>query len=280
MLPFMLNHMTERWAYLRRVRESPGFDEDNTDSKEVLEDVVLRVTAREYLDTLRAVLTSSGGAQPGQGEESLESGGADKAVTGLGDAVLASPALSHPLTLTILAGLAWPDSPSSTKAAALVDLVLPRMLELNTIQADDAAGLMMSVLQAFQEMGHHEANNIALTHTALFCYERLRPRFESVMHVLAKVPNCQQEDIVKFDAKIISAAQNASNKTGEKAKKDMFKKIVGSLAGKETARLFQKEIVIKNLPNMAPTKVKAKTPSLDEQTERNGQDTGIASLFA
>ena len=73
------------------------------------------------------------------------------------------------------------------------------MLELNTIQADDAAGLMMSVLQvlnglkytkkknkeetlkcfsvqAFQEMGHHEANNIALTHTALFCYERLRPR--------------------------------------------------------------------------------------------------------
>ena len=62
----------------RRVRESPGFDEDNTDSKEVLEDVVLRVTAREYLDTLRAVLTS-GGAQPG-GEESLESGGADKVV--------------------------------------------------------------------------------------------------------------------------------------------------------------------------------------------------------
>ena len=38
-----------------------------------------------------------------------------QAVTGLGDAVLASPALSHPLTLTILAGLAWPDSPSSTK---------------------------------------------------------------------------------------------------------------------------------------------------------------------
>ena len=119
------------------MRESPGFDEDNTDSKEVLEDVVLRVTAREYLDTLRAVLTSGGG-QPG-GEESLESGGADKVadneednrillsrlenenydigqtVTGLGDAVLANPALSHPLTLTILAGLAWPDSPSSTK---------------------------------------------------------------------------------------------------------------------------------------------------------------------
>ena len=44
-----------------------------------------------------------------------DDGNNEQAVTGLGDAVLASPALSHPLTLTILNGLAWPDSPSSTK---------------------------------------------------------------------------------------------------------------------------------------------------------------------
>ena len=60
----------------RRVRESPGFDEDNTDSQEVLEDVVLRVTAREYLDTLRAVVTSGGA--PSGGEESVDIGGTDK----------------------------------------------------------------------------------------------------------------------------------------------------------------------------------------------------------
>lgn len=61
------------------------------------------------------------------------------------------------------------------------------------------------------------------------------------------------------------------------AKKDMFKKMIGSLIGKETAKLHKKEIVIKNLPNL-PTKVKAKTPSLDEQTQ-NGEDTGLTSLF-
>ena len=33
-----------------------------------------------------------------------------------------------------------------------MDLVLPRMLELNTIQADDAAGLMMSVLQVLNDL--------------------------------------------------------------------------------------------------------------------------------
>ena len=35
-----------------------------------------------------------------------------------------------------------------------MDLVLPRMLELNTIQADDAAGLMMSVLQVLINLQH------------------------------------------------------------------------------------------------------------------------------
>ena len=57
----------------------------------------------------------------------------------------------------------------------------------------------------------------------------------------------------------------------------MFKKIVAPLIGKETAKLHKKEIVIKNLPNL-PSKVKAKTPSLDEQT-KNGEDSGLASLF-
>ena len=59
----------------------------------------------------------------------------------------------------------------------------------------------------------------------------------------------------------------------------MFKKMIASLIGKETAKLHQKEIVIKNLPNhLLPQKIKLKTPSLDEQT-RNGEDTGLASLF-
>ena len=57
----------------------------------------------------------------------------------------------------------------------------------------------------------------------------------------------------------------------------MVKKMVAPLIGKETAKLHKKEIVIKNLPNL-PSKVKAKTPSLDEQT-KNGEDTGLVSLF-
>ena len=175
LLPFMMKHLKERWAELKRVREQPGFDEDNTDSQEVLDDVVVRVTAREYLDTLRAALTSTGGGVAVTGGEEGEASPAPSAVTPLGEAVLASPQLSQPLTLTIMAALSWPDSPSSCKvtscffsdslhsspfsslssshsspvlqAAALVELVLPRLLDQGTVSSEDAAALMMAVLQ-------------------------------------------------------------------------------------------------------------------------------------
>ena len=44
---------TNKTIISRKIRESPGFDEDNTDSQEVLDDVIIRVAAREYLDTVK-----------------------------------------------------------------------------------------------------------------------------------------------------------------------------------------------------------------------------------
>jgi hypothetical protein len=44
------------------VRESPNFDEDNADSQEVLDDVICRQLTREYLDVVKAILTSGGGS--------------------------------------------------------------------------------------------------------------------------------------------------------------------------------------------------------------------------
>ena len=66
-------------------------------------------------------------------------------------------------------------------------------------------------VQAFQEMGHHEANNIALTHLGLSCYELLRPRYPGVKDIFQLIPNCQPEDLLKFDNKVL-----AGMKGGEK----------------------------------------------------------------
>lgn len=67
------------------------------------------------------------------------------------------------------------------------------------------------------------------------------------------MPGCIQEDLLKFDAKILN--NNGGTGWGEKAKKDMFKKLIAKLIGKDVAKLFKKEIVIKNLPSLVPTKV-------------------------
>eukprot|EP00092_Neocalanus_flemingeri_P018049 GFUD01019534.1.p1 GENE.GFUD01019534.1~~GFUD01019534.1.p1 ORF type:complete len:1164 (-),score=281.09 GFUD01019534.1:284-3775(-) len=273
--PFMLGHLKERWSYLKKVRESPNFDEENTDSQEVLDDVIIRVMAREYIDTVKAVLTSGKGSDAQSDNSNHVDGPASLSL--LGEQALADGTLSTCLVGTCLSALSWPDSPASSKACNLVELILPRLVEQGSLGPEDANSIMMTVLKAFQDMGHHEANNIALTHLALTCYESLRPRFVGIRDVFSQVPNCQPEDLQKFDARIM-AGLNPAVKGGDKAKKDMFKKMIAALIGRETAKLHQKEIVIKNLPNLMPSKVKAKTPSLDEQT-RNGEDTGLASLF-
>jgi len=273
--PFMLLHLKERWSYLIKVRENPSFDEENTDSQEVLDDVIIRVMTREYTDTVKAILTSGRGNEAVS--ENSNSVDGPSSLSLLGQQVLSDGSLSTCLVSTCLAALSWPDSPTSSKACYLVELILPRLLDQGSLGPEDAKSLMMTVLKAFQDMGHHEPNNIALTHLALMCYENMRPKFPGILEVFSQVPNCQPEDLQKFDARII-AGLNPALKGGDKAKKDMFKKMIAALIGKETAKLHQKEIVIKNLPNLLPSKIKAKTPSLDEQT-RNGEDTGLASLF-
>jgi len=268
--PVMRNRLQERWAYLRKIREDPSFDEDNTDSKEVLDDVIIRVTAREYLDTVRAMLTT-GGSSSNQKEDGVNT----TSVSNLGELVLLDPVLRTDIMLTCMQGLRCHDSFSGCKAAALVEIMLPFLCKSNAFTSETATSIMVEILSAFQEMGMHEANNIALTHLALVFYEALRPTFPDIVVVLQQVPGINQEDLIKFDNKIMTT----TFAFGEKAKKDMFKKMISQLIGKDMAKLFQKEIIIKNLPQLHPLKVKAKTPSLDEQTDRTGEETGLLQLF-
>ena len=90
-------------------------------------------------------------------------------------------------------------------------MILPRLVQQGSLSPDDASSLMMTVLKSFQEMGHHEANNIALTHLGLSCYELLRPQYPGVKEIFQLIPNCQPEDLVKFDNRVL-----AGMKGGEK----------------------------------------------------------------
>ena len=115
--PYMLNRLTEKWKQLVAARELPTFDENNTDSQEVIDDVLGRQITREYLDVIKAILTSGGGSDlsPNKAETlSASSESINKShnlsLSELGLSVMRDDGLGQCITMTLLRALNWPDS--------------------------------------------------------------------------------------------------------------------------------------------------------------------------
>ena len=274
--PFMLNRLSERWKHLSAVRESPSFDENNIESEEVTDDVICRHLAREYLDLVKSVLTSGNGsdvtinANSGEVknvEEKIQANGNSTSISELGNFALHHESLGQCLITTILKSLVWPDSPSSVRASVLLELLLPTLVQGGQLQPADASQIMVAILSAIHELGQHEANYITLIQLAVQAYELMRTKYPGIVDILAQVPGCNQEDLLKFDKRMVSLANGKENtKVGDKAKKDMFKKVVGQFIGKDVAQMFKQEVVIKNLPTiqlLKPAKQKGPDGSED-----------------
>ncbi len=307
-LPYMYERLMERWKHVVSLREATGFDEDNTDSQEVMDDVVCRNLSREFLDVVKAILTSGGGSDLAvasfggpRSENSENASGAASNSNGnggnggghhapqlseLGSLVLQHESLGQGVFLTLVQALQWPDSQSSVRASNLVELVLPVLVSTERLGDADASQVFTRILMALHELGKHETNYIALIQLAMVAYETLRPKYPGVVEVLARVPGCNQDDLTKFDQRVMQAAAQQqqkknggqSAKGGEKAKKDMFKKLIGHYIAKDVSNLFKHDVVIKNLPSLQLLKpARQKTPSLEE-TEKT--DIGLGTLFA
>ena len=141
--PFMLVHLKERWSYLKKVRENPNFDEENTDSQEVLDDVIIRVMAREYIDTVKAVLTSGRGSDVQNENSNPVDGPASLSL--LGEQALADGTLSTCLVGTCLAALSWPDSPAfhlqSTRPMKKTEVEWKRIQSQPQVEVDQKSQL-------------------------------------------------------------------------------------------------------------------------------------------
>lgn len=301
--PFMLERLTQRWKYLSTLRESPTFDEDNTDSQEVVDDVVCRHLTREYLDVVKAMLTSGDGSdilissfqnnrdrsfesQAGEGDQTQNHGNGSKAtnqnilvLSELGTHALHHESLGSCIMVTLLRAIVWQDSPTSVRACSLLELVLPKLVNSGQLRTEDAKQVMISILSGIHILGQHEANYIALTQLAIQAYEWMRPNYPVIVEVLSQVPGCSHEDLKRFDDQMMSILTGKENnmKGGDRRKKDMFKKVINQFIGKDVAELFKHDVVIKNLPTLQTLKSRQKTPSLDE-TEKG--DIGLGSLFA
>ena len=274
-VPYMQSRLRDRWKHLALIRESPGFDEDNADSQEVLDDVVCRHLTREYLDVVKAILTSGGGS------DLAESNNKSFVLTlsELGKLVLSHQMLSQCVMETLLEAMLWPDSPSSVRASNLMEIVLPFVINIpNRISDADASQIYYGILSAFNKLGQHEANYITLLQLAIQAYEWMRPKYGSILTVMSQVPGCNPEDLKRFDDRIMASnGKENGQKSSDRSKKDMFKKLIASIIGKDLAQMFKNDIVIKNLPTLQTQSRKQKTPSLEE-TEKG--DIGLGNLFA
>ena len=116
--PYMLNRLTEKWKQLVAARELPTFDENNTDSQEVIDDVLGRQITREYLDVIKAILTSGGGSDLSSSNKTENLSASSESInkshnlslSELGKSVMRDDGLGQCITLTLLRALNWPDS--------------------------------------------------------------------------------------------------------------------------------------------------------------------------
>ena len=71
----------------------------------------------------------------------------------LGNLVLRDDSLGQCLTLTLLRALNWPDSHSSARASALLELIMPSLASSEQISSADVEQVMFAILQALHTMG-------------------------------------------------------------------------------------------------------------------------------
>lgn len=98
----------------------------------------------------------------------------------------------------------------------------------NSLNGDMAAHIMAAVLNALTLHGQHEANQGSLLTLGAQMYELLRPSFNEVLAVMQQIPGVNPVDLQKLDERI-SGNTSKGNKV-EKVKKDLFKKITGTVS--------------------------------------------------
>ncbi|KAG7201060.1 hypothetical protein KM043_017606 [Ampulex compressa] len=273
----MCQRLSAKWQYITRLYESGNLDEENTDTQEVIDDMLNRNLTRDFVDVLKVALvggTASDAAPPDTMEQDSGSMIVDpplsrgnsivaEVVSELGAFVLRHPSTCHSVVLCVLGALAWNDSNASLKATMLTGPVVRALAADDSLTPAMAAHIMVAVLQGLQLHGQHEANQGSLITLGAQVYECLRPKFPSIIEVMQQIPGVNPVDLQRFDEKMAVVSMKG-NKV-EKGKKDLFKKITNQLIGRSVGQLFRKEVKIDNLPRIEVLKKPQADPRSRDQ---------------
>ncbi|XP_014204789.1 exportin-5 [Copidosoma floridanum] len=288
----MYQRLSTKWQYITRLYESGTFDDENTDTQEVIDDMLNRNLSREFVDVLKVALVG-GTAIDASPPDSMELDGGGmvvdqpspplrsnnsfvvEIVSELGAFILRHPSTSNSVVLCILGALSWNDSTSSFKATMLTGPVVRALVADGSLTPTMAAHVMIAVLRGLQLHGQHDSNQGLLITLGAQLYELLRPKFPNIIEVMQQIPGVNPTDLQRFDEKM-SVVSGKGNKV-EKGKKDLFKKITNQLIGRNISQLFRKEVKIDNLPRI---EVAPKQIIREDVISNKSKESGLTALFA
>lgn len=278
--PFMFQRLKDKWLILQqRYKISSSHENDTNETQEVLEDQLNRQLCREYLDLLGVVMTSNK-KNPEQFMDMMDEDmeirptSSSDSLSDLGIQVLENKKIYPYVISTVFNALHWIDTLACIKSIPLCLPILKQLMATGMIQQQqDASFFLESVLFGLKELGEHTANEAFLIGLGVQIYELLRPSFPRLRDTLLQYAECNQENLQNFEDKILNVP--TGKQLPDKRKKDLFRKLVKDIIGKNVGQHFSQPVDILNLPPPA-VKPRCKIPPLDQVESR---DLGLARLF-
>ncbi|XP_005099250.1 exportin-5 [Aplysia californica] len=282
--PETYQRLMGRWQVLNKRAEerAENDEEEDIDTQEVLEDHLVRHLTREYLDFLNLVLFGKNVSSEVKEEMPMDDGdlpnkgGANtttsfKDLSDLGTVVMGLQDLYPSVIMCILTGFSWADTNVCHKCSLMLWPVCRQLVNQKEISPEAAQHCFMSVLSGLQLHGQHDACYSTLLHLAMTFYETLRKDFPVMTAVLQQIPGVDSKLIYELDEKILPKPGN------DRKKKEIFKKIVANIVGKNIGQQFRRAAQYSNLPRLFLESRRPKQESLDEVEK---DDMGLCELFS
>lgn len=289
---YLLQRLTQKWQVINQRSSLCNSEdeppEDNPMSQEMLDEQLVRLLTREVMDLLSVCCivkrgSEAAGAKEGElEEEDMMATDASQApqpatntldeLTELGKCLLKNEDICTTFLTTAYSSLSWKDTITCQRMTTQVCWPLLKQVISGSLLADAVTWFYGAVLRGLQMHGQHEGCNTALIQLAFFIYETLRPRFPELRTVMEQVPQIQMDCLDQFDLKVLNPGQQ---KTADKKRKDIFKRLISGTVGKPLGQQFKKEVHIKNLPSLF--KKNKSEPTLETL---DSNSAGLAPLFS
>lgn len=292
--PFYYEKLVARWQMLnQKVEErSQNDDDEPTDTNEILEETLIRNLTKEYLDFINQILFGKNTANTEAKEEnameecniSMAEGSIHtlRELNELGTKILGMQELYPSFMMCIITGLSWADSICCQKCVLMLWPLCKRLWEQKELNAEAAQFTFMAVLSGVSLHGQHENLNAQITALALTLYEALRHEFPTLTSVLEQIPNIDTGLLKELHEKYLDVDENNKDdikqeRNRNRRKKDLFKKILANIAGKNIGQKFTRQAQYSSMPRLfLQTWRQRHHPRLDEGEEK---DLGLAELF-